>query len=109
MKKIAKIFVKVLVLISLTCMIAIVRFVFYLETSIDKVNSPDKQGEIWSWFNESDKLPEKFYVIVEKYYPRYFNLGVWESELRLYLGFELTKSAYNQLYISRILGYLNSI
>ena len=99
MKLLKKIVKWVHISIFLIGLIGVFSIVFYLETSIDRVASKEKQEIVWSSFNESEDLPEKFYTTIEKYYPRYFSLGVWESELRFHLGFECPKSSYNQLYV----------
>lgn len=59
--------------------ISISGIVIYLETSIDKVLSEEKQSELFNIINSTPDLPENFYYTIDKYYPDYFKYGVWDA------------------------------
>lgn len=76
--------------------------VFYLETSIDKVMSKEKQEQFFGRAENSPVLPHSFYRVVEKYYPGYFEQGVWGSIWDQVLGKRRNGCQCRDLYSSRI-------
>jgi hypothetical protein len=80
--------IKKLFLIGLAIGILVVAsFDIYLENSINTILSPELQEKVFDEINNSPDLPEKFYEVIDKYYPEYFHRGVWEVLLNgLFLG-----------------------
>jgi hypothetical protein len=74
-------------------------FVFYLETSIDKVMPEEKQQELFAYIENSPALPESFKTTLKKYYPDFAEDGVWTSLIRQLTGGRRNKCQCRELYL----------
>lgn len=62
--------------------LAVAGFVIYLETSFNRAVSLEQQEHMFRIFDEQPELPDYFIETINKYYPNYFQTGLWESVLR---------------------------
>lgn len=86
MKSFLKIIKWIAIGIASTITITLSCFVYYLETSIDKVMTKERQDLIISQINNSPNLPKRFYDVYNKYYSDSFDQGVLETIFREILG-----------------------
>ena len=61
------------------CVIAVLSFSIYLETSFGKTMTQERQEWFFDWLDKKPALPENFIRTIEKYHPSYFDQSVWES------------------------------
>jgi hypothetical protein len=60
-------------------LLAALSFAFYLEHSIDRVMSHERQETLINEINNSPALPESFYKVTDKYMPHMFEQDMWGS------------------------------
>jgi hypothetical protein len=89
----------ILSLIAISIIIGISGFAFYLETSIDKIMSKDKQNKLMVAINSSPELPDSFYRTFNKYHPKTFEQGVWGSIINQLLGKRRNQCQCREIYI----------
>ncbi len=89
----------ILFFVATSVIIGLSGFVFYLETSIDKIMSKDKQKELMSAIILSSELPDSFYVTFSKYYPKAFEQNVWGSIIFQSFGIRTNECQCQEIYI----------
>lgn len=88
---------KIVITLCLLFILLISCFYFYLTHSIDSVISKERQENIFTEINESEGLPNLFYIQYEKLNPNGFKRSYTESLLSRFTG-ELKKCACEEIY-----------
>lgn len=99
MKPVFRFFKWLFIFLLLVGIFSISGFIYYLESSIDKIMSEEKQVYLIKVINESPELPDSFYQTYNKYYPNAFEQGVWGSIFQQVLGNRRNQCPCREIYI----------
>lgn len=99
MKKYRKIIICSFFIALVTGIVSLLAFIIYLETSIDRLMSKKRQERLFAEIRDSKALPDSFYRVLNKYYPTYFEQGVWDSVFRQLTGGQRNKCQCREIYI----------
>lgn len=99
MKRFRKIVIRIISIGLFAGGLALLSFIIYLETSIDKVMTTEQQEILFEEIRESQRLPDSYYKILNTYYPAYFEQGVWGSVFSQLTGGRRDKCHCREIYI----------